>query len=273
MTSHSIGVCSWSLQPTNCLDLVQKTNATGVPALQLGLDPLSRGDWSIAECVDRLGDARIEILSGMMGMRGEDYTTLETIRRTGGIRPDEHWEGNLEDARRCADVAAELGLSLVTLHAGFIPEDSNDAERGTMLERLSQLSNVFHAVNIRVGLETGQETASVLSEILNTLGSPNLGVNFDPANMILYGMGDPTDAVEALAEHVLQIHIKDATPATTPGTWGEEVVVGTGSVDWDRFLEVHREKISCDLCIEREAGTNRIEDIRAAHRLLTGESR
>lgn len=272
MTTHQIGVCSWSLQPTDSADLVTKTTQTGIMALQLGLDPLISAQWNLAECVDRLGDARIEILSGMMGARGEDYTTLDTIRQTGGIRPDQHWEGNLEDARHAADIAAELGLQLVTLHAGFIPEGENDPERPVMMERLSTLLDVFNQVGIKVGLETGQERADVLIEVLDGLNAPNLGVNFDPANMILYGMGDPTESLEALADHVLQIHIKDAVPTSTPGTWGSEVVVGTGTVDWARFLAIHSERIGCNLCIEREAGDNRIEDIRAAHRLLMGET-
>ena len=108
--------------------------------------------------------------------------------------------------------------------------------------------------------------------VLQTLNSPHLGVNFDPANMILYGMGDPTAALDILADHVLQIHIKDATPTGVPGTWGEEVVVGTGAVNWPTFLQIHADRIGCNLCIEREAGDNRIEDIRAAHRHLIGDT-
>ncbi len=272
MTSHRIGICSWSLQPIHCADLVSKTKQTDISALQLGLGPIISGEWSLDECTDRLGDARIDILSGMMGTKGEDYTTLETIRKTGGIRPDEHWSTNLETSRAAADIAAELGLELVTFHAGFIPEGSNDRERSVMLDRLATLGGIFENVGIKLGLETGQEKAGVLLDVLQDLRCPTVGVNFDPANMILYGMGNPTEALDALAEYVFQIHIKDATPTDAPGTWGAEVVVGTGSVDWSRFLAIHEERIGCDLCIEREAGNNRIEDIRTAHRLLIGDT-
>ncbi|MAB72527.1 MAG: xylose isomerase, partial [Planctomycetaceae bacterium] len=108
-------------------------------------------------------------------------------------------------------------------------------------------------------------------DALAELGHENVGVNFDPANMILYGMGDPVDAIRLLADHVVQVHAKDATPTETPGTWGGEVPLGTGAVDWNRFLEVVATlDESIDVVIEREAGDAREDDILAARRRLTG---
>ena len=91
---------------------------------------------------------------------------------------------------------------------------------------------------VRLALETGQEDAETLLAVLEELGSDNIGVNFDPANMILYAMGDPVESFERLADHVMQVHIKDATKTETPGTWGAEVPVGTGEVDWEGFFGV-----------------------------------
>jgi sugar phosphate isomerase/epimerase len=96
-----------------------------------------------------------------------------------------------------------------------------------------------------------------------------VGVNFDPANMILYEKGDPIAALETLAPWLKQCHIKDARRTKQSGTWGDEVVVGTGEVDWRRFFGVlDRIGYRGDLCIEREAGNQRVEDIRAARKFV-----
>jgi sugar phosphate isomerase/epimerase len=94
-------------------------------------------------------------------------------------------------------------------------------------------------------------------------------VNFDPANMLLYDKGNPIEALRTLGPWIRQVHIKDAVRTTTPGTWGDEVVAGQGEVDWPAFFKTLQETgFAGDLCIEREAGMNRVEDIRAARELV-----
>jgi len=94
-------------------------------------------------------------------------------------------------------------------------------------------------------------------------------VNFDPANMILYGMGDPISALKKLMPYVVQVHIKDATPAASAGQWGAEVVVGTGKVDWKSFFAALSEGgFSGDLSIEREAGDSRVNDVAIAREFI-----
>ena len=108
--------------------------------------------------------------------------------------------------------------------------------------------------------------------ITDELDRPDAGVNFDPANMILYGMGDPVDALRRLAPRVRQVHVKDARAARMPGTWGEEVRVGTGEVDWPAFFGVLRAGAPhVDLMIEREAGEDRVGDILRARELVEGQ--
>lgn len=267
------GVCSWSLRPMSPGDLAERVRACGVQGVQLHLDPIREGAWNLASVRQELGRAGITILSGMMSMAGEDYSTLESIARTGGVRPDSTWHTNFKAAGQNAAIAAELGLSLVTFHAGFLPHGCSheeQAERAKMIERLRQLAEVFGSRGVRVALETGQEKADTLLSVLRDVNAGlgearRVGVNFDPANMILYGMGDPISALKALRPHVLQVHIKDAVPTQSPGTWGEEVPVGMGQVDWDAFFGVLREGAACDCVIEREAGERRGEDVRTAH--------
>ena len=266
-----LGVCSWSLRPKTAADLVASVARLGLPKVQLALGPVLEDPAAFGDVMPRLRDAGVRIASGMLEAVGEDYSTLETIKATGGVRPDEHWPATLERARGVAALAAAEDLPLVTLHAGFIPHDSGDPARTVVLDRLRTLADLFGDHGVRVGLETGQETAATLLGALAELDHENVGVNFDPANMILYGMGDPVESLRLLADHVVQVHAKDARPTETPGTWGREVPLGTGVVDWSDFLDVVATlDRTIDVVIEREAGDARESDILAARRRLTG---
>jgi len=259
------------LKPRSPGDLVDKVRRTGLSAVQLALDPLRTGQWPAKETAAILAGCGIEIRSGMMAMRGEDYSTLESIRRTGGVSPAEHWPANLAAAQENAALAADLGIKLVTFHAGFLPHEHDDPLRRTMLERVRAVADCFAERDVRVGLETGQETAGTLAGVLDELDRPNVGVNFDPANMILYDMGDPVEAIEKLAPRVLQIHIKDALPPLHADSWGEEIEVGCGDVDWEEFFDVLLEAgLRCDLMIERESGQDRAAEVALARRFVLG---
>lgn len=266
----TLAVCSWSLQPESPRDLAAKLDGCGVPAVQLALDPLRTGEWDESESVRTLQDAGVGIVSGMMAMAGEDYSTLDSIRRTGGVAPDEHWETNLRAASCNAALAQRLGVGLVTFHAGFLPHRRGDALRTKLLDRLRRVTAEFAERGVRVGFETGQESAETLLDVLDELSLGNaVGVNFDPANMILYGMGDPIESLHSLLPHIVQLHIKDALPTDTPGQWGSEVPAGAGAVDWARFFEIaNGSEHPLDCCIEREAGGSRTDDIRRAAELV-----
>jgi L-ribulose-5-phosphate 3-epimerase len=266
---RTVAVCSWSLQARTARELATRVRETGVRAVQLALDPLRTGAMPFAEVTTAFGEAGITVVSGMMTMAGEDYSTLESIRRTGGVRPDATWAANREAAAENARVARALGIGLVTFHAGFLPHDPADPERHVLLERLQNMADAFAAEGVAVALETGQESAGTLRALLQALGRSDVGVNFDPANMILYGMGDPVSALRELAPYVRQIHIKDALPAADAGEWGTEVPVGEGAVDWGAFFTAVREtRIDADLVIEREAGSARVADVQRAAALI-----
>ena len=263
--SERLAVCSWSLQPATPADLVAKLESTGIRRVQLALDPLRESPGSWGQTADLFRQKGITTVSGMFGCVGEDYSTLDSIRATGGIAPDATWEQNRTNIRNTAALAQKLGLKLVTFHAGFLPHEESDPTFARMLRRLAETADVFKAVNITLGLETGQETAPVLVQLLQKLQRPNVGVNFDPANMILYDKGDPIAALRTLGPWIRQVHIKDARRTKVPGTWGEEVVVGTGEVDWRAFFTTLQGlNFAGDLVIEREAGTQRVADIRTA---------
>jgi len=264
-----LAVCSWSLQATTPQELLSRLRATGVNRLQLALDPMREEPdvWGIAPRF--LEDNDVAIVSGMFGCVGEDYSTLDTIRQTGGIAPDATWPKNWENIQSTLDLAEGLGLKLVTFHAGFLPHDPADPAFAKLKDRLTKIAQLFASHRIHLALETGQETAESLREFLEALDHGTVGANFDPANMILYAKGDPIVAVRTLGPWIRQVHIKDANRTRVPGTWGDEVPTGNGQVDWPAFFAALRDvKFTGNLCIEREAGAQRVEDIRAARDLI-----
>lgn len=267
--SRRLAVCSWSLRPADPADLVQQLQAIGIPRVQIALNPLRDQPAVWGELPALCAKHGITIVSGMFGTVGEDYTTLESIQRTGGVVPDATWEQNWRDIQAVAAIAQELGLKFVGFHAGFLPHEPGEPSFLKLLDRLARIADLFAAKGIDLGLETGQEEAETLCAFLQQLGKPNVGVNFDPANMILYDKGDPIAALRALGPWLNQCHLKDAVTTKVPGTWGEEVVVGTGQVDWRAFFRTLQEiGFQGDLAIEREAGEQRVADIRTARQNL-----
>lgn len=266
---NRLAVCSWSLQPNTPDELIAKLKEIGIPRVQLALDPIREKPHVWDSVAEKLRANGFSIVSGMIGFVGEDYTTMETIHATGGVAPDETWDENWENVPKAADIASRLGLNLVTFHAGFLPPDDREPAYTKMHHRLDLIADVFAAKNIDVAFETGQETAGVLLDFLKKLGRTNVGVNFDPANMILYDKGNPIEALRDLGAWLKQVHIKDGTRTKVPGTWGEEVVVGTGEVPWSEFVAaLKRLNFTGYYCIEREAGNSRVEDIQAAKRMV-----
>ncbi len=263
---EQMGVCSWSLQAAGPQDLADKVNALGLKKVQMGLTPHrdDPGAWDGVQEV--LAASGIEIASGMYATVGEDYTTPDTIRLTGGVVPDAHWEENLRLARITAATAGAMGLKYVNAHAGFLPHDASDLTFDKLCRRVVTLAEVFGEQGVTLLMETGQESAETLLAFLgemNRRGAGNIAVNFDPANMILYDMDDPIDALRILVPHVRQVHVKDAKRTTVKGAWGEEVVVGTGQVDWNAFVRILAEAdFSGGFIFEREAGADRIGDIK-----------
>lgn len=265
-----LAVCSWSLQPTSADNFFQKLAATGIPRVSIALDPIrENADGAWANFQERAAQQGVTCVSGMMTAIGEDYSTLDSIKRTGGVVPDKHWESNWRNFQANAELASRLGLKFVMFHAGFLPHEESDRDFAKLVGRLSKVAELFAARGMTVGFETGQETADTLATFLRKLDRPNVGINFDPANMLLYDKGDPIAALRTLGPWLKQCHLKDAMRTKVPGTWGEEVVLGTGQVDWRAFFGVLRElKYTGDLAIEREAGAQRVADIRTAREYL-----
>jgi sugar phosphate isomerase/epimerase len=225
-----------------------------------GVDPIGKQRDDIEEL---LASGKWQVSSTLFNSRYDDYSTLESIRATGGLVPDEHWEENRVLVEKVIRLSAQWRSPYVMLHAGFI-NHADKAGFAKLTDRLKYVRDICADAGTGLTLETGQETADDLAEMLVDL--PGVYVNFDPANMILYGKGDPVKAVKTLAPWIRHVHIKDARLSSRPGVdWGEEVEWGRGEVDPARFLAA-LEEIGFDgfLAVEREAGDDRVGDIAAA---------
>ena len=269
-----IGACSWSFRkPVSELDAEMRK--AGVKGIQLALGPFIEADGrhgdaesaeSLAYVKAKIASGEWELMSTMISFPQEDYTTLETIRKTGGIVPDECWEKNRRMISEAAKLTRELGAKYLLTHAGFLDESDEKAYK-KYVERVSWVRDECRRHGVEIILETGQETADDLVKFLNHV--PGLGVNFDPANMILYGKGDPIAGLRKLMPWIRSVHVKDACATKTPGTWGTEVPWGEGEVGADMFVsELKRLGYKGHYVVERENGDNRTADIALAVKRL-----
>jgi sugar phosphate isomerase/epimerase len=206
----------------------------------------------------------------MLGFPGEDYTTPQTIQATGGFGPVGLRVERIDRLKWALNRTKELGLTDLSLHAGFIPAVGS-ADRKAFLDTLAHVGRLATDDGVTLAFESGQETAGLLWVTLDELACPALKVNFDPANVLLYDMGDPLQAVEILAPDIRSVHVKDANRPTTKGHWGAEVPLGRGQVNITAFIAtLNKVGYRGPLCIEREVGnqSERFADIAAGVQLL-----
>lgn len=262
----TLGVCSWSLQVSSVAELTQKLGDLGVNATQIACGDPHHARWAEGDDFPQVArDSGLVFSGAMLGFPGEDYTTPQTIQKTGGFGDPATRAERLDRLRWGIERTLALGLTDLTLHAGFLPE-ANHSDRPAMLATLAEAGRMASDQGVMLAFETGQEAALLLRITLDELNSPALRVNFDPANMLLYDMGDPIHAVEILGERIQSVHLKDARRPTIPGNWGEEVPLGQGEVNIRQFLRTLRALgYAGPLMIEREVGTGpaRLDDIRA----------
>ena len=266
-----IGVCSWSLQVTSIPELVGFLDRLGVRVVQIACGDPHHASWSEGDAMPAAAKAAGLMMSGaMLGFPGEDYTTPATIERTGGFGDPATRPDRLETLKWGLARTRELGLDSLTFHAGFIPEPGRPGRR-EMLSTLAEVGRLASDAGVTAAFETGQESAANLKTTLDELACEAIRINFDPANVILYGHAEPIRALEELSPYLHSVHVKDATPPAVPGAWGSEVPLGQGATDTTGFVAaLKRIGFLGPLVIEREVGTQaeRFADIAAGVLLL-----
>lgn len=260
----SLGVCSWSLQVKNVPELQGFLDRLGVDVVQIACGDPHHASWDEGDDLPSAARASGLRMSGaMLGFPGEDYTTPQSIQRTGGFGDPATRSERLERLDWALDRALALGVTDLMLHAGFLP-DVGDPTRSEMLDTLARAGDAAWRKGVTLAFETGQETAHLLRRTLDELKSPAIKVNFDPANMLLYDMGDPIEAVKILGPDIRSVHVKDARRPKVKGTWGEEVPLGEGEVGIPQFLQALKAVgYRGPLVVEREVGDQeaRLRDV------------
>jgi L-ribulose-5-phosphate 3-epimerase len=264
-----IGVMFWAGR-----DNLKELRELGVQAGQLGVGgdiPLTSS--AAAEWREAIGEAKFSIATVVCAYTGEDYADIPTVQRTVGFIPPATREARLKRTIEASDFAAALGVTSIACHIGFVPEDHSDPDYIAVREMVREICGHAARHEQTFALETGQEPAETLLDFLDDAACPNLKINFDPANMILYGSGDPIEALEKLAPHVVSVHAKDGDgpPAGKPGALGTERPLGQGAVGIPRFVDALKHagyKGSINVEREIEDQAQRLADIAMGVRLL-----
>jgi sugar phosphate isomerase/epimerase len=269
LKEHEVGVMFWAGR-----DSLEEICSLGVRCGQLGIPgDLPLDDSVAAKWKSEIDAANFTVVTVVAAYNGESYADIPTVQRTVGFIPRATREEREERTREISDFAASIGVSGIACHIGFVPEDTTHPDYIEVCEMVRRIADHAAAHGQTFALETGQEPAHVLQRFLKDVDRPNVGINFDPANMILYGTGDPIEALKILGPQVLSVHAKDGNwpPRGKPDALGTERPLGHGSVDIPRFVKTLKEVgFRGPLNIERETENQeeRISDIRKAVRLL-----
>jgi sugar phosphate isomerase/epimerase len=276
-----VGLMFWGeKQPQKTIAAVK---ALGMNCGHLGFAghvPLANiaGEWrAAAESQD------FAITSIWAAFEGESYADKPTVLRTVGFIPESTRAERETRAKQIIDTGAAMGLPIFACHIGFVPEDESDPAFIAVRDIVRRLCDHAAQHGMTFALETGQETAPVMMHFIRAVERPNLKINFDPANMILYGTAEPIGALEIMAPEVVSVHCKDGNwpPKGEADALGTEMPLGQGAVGMDRFVDklkqigyrgplvIEREvSLDQDMDDRHKEGLSHVEDIRQAVQLL-----
>jgi len=266
-----IGVMFWAGRDPG--ETLRELKSLGVHCGQMGIPGEMPLDGALSAWKRALAEERFTVVTVFAAYSGESYADIPTVQRTVGFVPPATRAGRESRTMAVSDFAAELGVGSIATHIGFVPEDRFSEDYLGVREVVRRVCDHAAAHHQTFALETGQESADALLDFLLFVNRENLGINFDPANMILYGTGDPITALHTLAQHILTVHCKDGDwpPKDSPDALGEEKPLGQGSVGIERFIAKLKEiRYKAPLTIEREASdpAERLRDILMAVGLL-----
>jgi sugar phosphate isomerase/epimerase len=266
-----IGVMFWA--EVDAVWTIRQVKSVGVRCGQLGIPPGLPLEGAAADWKAALEAEGFTLVTVFAAYAGESYADIPSVRRTVGFIPPATRAEREARTYAISDFAAALGVGGIACHIGYIPEDPANPDYIAVREMVRRVADYAGRHRQTFALETGQEPARVLLNFMRDVGRPNLRINFDPANMILYGTGDPIEALGVLAPHVISVHCKDGNwpPTDSPDALGVERPLGEGAVGMERFLTKLREiGYRGTLNIEREVEDQeqKWRDVKAAAELL-----
>ena len=256
------------------LDVVRELK---VPTIQLHAPhAASRNAAAAGAFLKKCADAGITVTAVFGGFEGESYADIATSARTVGLVPEITRAARVQEMKEISDFTRLLNCNTVALHIGFVPHETSSASYTNLITTTRDLLDHVARNGQQLNLETGQESADHLLHFIDDVGRQNLFINFDPANMILYGTGEPIAALKKVGHFVRSIHCKDAkwaAPNVRGTAWGQEVPLGDGDVGMETYLRTLLELgYTGPLTIEREIPQDRERqkaDIGHAVTLLT----
>ena len=212
----------------------------------------------------------IKIFSVFMGFKGQIFNNKDGPETMGFVTP-KFREERLKYAFKFSDFVKEIDVKYIVSHVGFIPDDEEDPIYKTFIPVMKKFIEKCKENNQIFCFETGQELPSTLKRTIIDIGLDNVGINLDPANLILYGKANPLDAVEIFGEYVKSMHGKDGLWPNRDEYLGREVPIGEGMVNFPVLLRRLKNKgFNGPIIIEREiSGERQIEDIKKAINYLT----
>ena len=252
------------------LKSLQAVRDLNIPTVQVSYPEALHTEAGVEEVLSAVRETGIEITTVFCGFKGESYADIPTVRDTVGLVPEGPRAERVAKIARISQFAQEIGVNRVAAHIGFIPEDESDPRYPVLVETMRGVCDEVASRGQVFSLETGQETAIALKKFINDVGKDNLRVNFDPANMILYGVDKPIPALEVLSPYIESVHCKDGTWPTVTDQLGHETPLGQGDVDIPKWLEaLIQTGYTGALTIEREiSGEQQKRDIATARDLL-----
>ncbi|MBL8178023.1 MAG: sugar phosphate isomerase/epimerase [Bryobacterales bacterium] len=257
-------------------DTVPRIKSLGVRCGQLGIGgdvPMNAA--AAAEWKSTLDAEDFTVFTCFAAYNGENYADIPTVQQTVGFIPPATRVEREARTIELSDFAAALGVKSIACHIGFVPADDRHPDYIAVKAMVQRICDHAAKHGQTFALETGQEPARTLLHFLKDLGRDNIGINFDPANMILYGTGDPIEALGILAPHVISVHAKDGDwpPTGVEGALGTERPLGQGSVGMPRFVAKLKEigyKGAMNIERETENLEQRYADMAMAVKLLEG---
>lgn len=210
-----------------------------------------------------LADEDFTVTAVFAAYDGESYADVPTVQQTVGFITPATREAREKRTYEVIEMTAAIGVPIFACHIGFVPEDHTDPVYAPVRDMVRRICDYCAAKNIMFALETGQEPAESLLHFLEDVARPNLKINFDPANLILYGTSEPIAALKLVGKHVVSCHAKDGNWPTAPGTLGTEMPLGEGSVGMASFVNTLKEiGYKGALTIEREVSLDQDIDDR-----------
>jgi L-ribulose-5-phosphate 3-epimerase len=271
LKDREIGVMFWAGRDP--VETLRELKALGARCGQIGIAGDFPLDGAAAKWKAAIQEEDFPVVTAFCAYTGESYADIPTVQKTVGFIPPQTRAEREQRTYAVSDFAREVGIPSIATHIGFVPEDSTDPDYLAVREMVRRVCDRAAKNKQTFALETGQEAAGTLLDFFIDVNRENLGINFDPANMILYGTGDPIDALGTLAQHIVSVHCKDGDwpPKGVPGALGEEKPLGQGSVGMARFINKLKSiHFKGPLNIEREVPdqAQRLRDIAMGVKLL-----